>query len=202
MRTSGQIQRRGALSAAVLAKMRASDNENAPLVGEVEAREERSALSIALWMTIAVCVVIFGIALARSVTGQSAETDLRTALGSMLGSAQGSASATGSHRYILNNAPNLKPRASFPTEEAFRNSASFQTAEMAAKTLPLALYCRNRIAVDTIKSILGTVTGQDPYHAEVLAIRLLSQHREQLGYTNSACSKKLPGRMATLFARI
>lgn len=148
-----------------------------------------SPVYVAFWMTVSACVVILGIAAARNVSLQGSQFNVRSVLAALLQPASGAPAET--TRYTLTSG-NLRSRASFASEGEFLKSKSFQTARLAGTILPLALYCKDRQAVELVKSVLGTVTGKDPYHAELMAIGWLARHRKRLGYRPEDCTKQLP----------
>lgn len=157
-----------------------------------------SPVYVAFWMTVSACVVILGIAAARNVSLQNSTYNVREVLSALLRPAGAPTSGTAKSPHIKGK---LRSRASFSSESEFLKSQSFQTARLAGTILPLALYCKDRQAVALVKSVLGTVTGKDPYHAELMAIGWLARHRKRLGYRPADCSKQLPEVVADLRSR-
>jgi hypothetical protein len=158
-----------------------------------------SPVCIAFWMTVSACMVILGVAAARDLSFQNSLYNVHTVLAALLQPAGGDTAEFDTSRHASSK---LKSRSSFATEEAFLKSQSFQTARFAGTILPLALYCKDRKAVGIVKSVLGTVTGKDPYHAELMAIGWLARHRKRLGYRPTDCGQRLPAAMAELRGRI
>jgi len=158
-----------------------------------------SPVCIAFWMTVSACIVILGVAAARNVSFENSRYNVQTVLAALLQPASGESAEFDTS---LQLGSKLKSRSSFATEEAFIKSKSFQTARLAGTILPLALYCKDRGSVGIVKSVLGTVTGKDPYHAELMAIGWLARHRKRLGYRPTDCSQRLPAAMAELRGRI
>ena len=68
MQVSERMDRPGALSATVLAKVRAAANENDPIQPLLDKTEQRrSEVAVALWMAIAASAVVVGILTGRSI---------------------------------------------------------------------------------------------------------------------------------------
>ena len=96
----------------------------------------------------------------------------------------------------------LRPRSSFSSKSEFSKSDSYETGVMAFKALPLALQCRNAVAVISIKLILGSVAEKSPNQIVQKTIRDIKRHPGRYPYTKSDCSVRLPAMMRKLKRRI
>jgi hypothetical protein len=191
---------RGGLSAVATARLPGDDDVSEPRLPFLAwlSWPRPSPVYIAFWMTVSACVVILGIAAARNISFQNTHYSFRAILASLL-RPTGSVSVGAANTWPTIG--KLRSRASFASESEFLNSQSFKTARLAGTILPLALYCKDRQAVALVKSVLGTVTGKDPYHAELMAIGWLARHRNRIGYRPTDCSRQLPEVIADLRSR-
>ncbi len=96
----------------------------------------------------------------------------------------------------------LRSRSSFKSIDEFTRSKSFKSSTLAFEILPIALVCKDLVALAAAKSVIATV-AEKPIYPVMLMINLdMKKHPKKYTFSKRDCESKLPKLMKKLRRQI